>query len=198
MLTATPTALTDKNLYAYCDNNPVNRSDAGGAFWETAFDLVSLGISVAEVCSNPTDPWAWAGLVGDAIDLVPFVTGVGEITKAVKTIDKIADTADVANDVKKSVSASKRAGAVRKAWKNEYNNVLNGGEGVSRTWSKAEKIELLSKGKVKGYEGHYMKSVRGFPDLAGDPDNIQFLTRADHLKAHGGNWRNITYGRYTK
>ena len=30
---ATPNALTDKNLFAYCDNNPVMRADHGGAFW---------------------------------------------------------------------------------------------------------------------------------------------------------------------
>ena len=28
-----PTATFDKNLYAYCDNNPVMRADNGGAFW---------------------------------------------------------------------------------------------------------------------------------------------------------------------
>ncbi len=32
VLTATPGALTDKNLYAYCDNNPVMRVDNGGDF----------------------------------------------------------------------------------------------------------------------------------------------------------------------
>ncbi len=34
LITATPNALTDKNLYAYCDNNPVMRSDDGGKFWK--------------------------------------------------------------------------------------------------------------------------------------------------------------------
>ena len=33
VLTATPMALTDKNLYAYCDNNPVMRVDEDGEFW---------------------------------------------------------------------------------------------------------------------------------------------------------------------
>ena len=33
VLTATPMGLTDKNLYAYCDNNPVMRVDNGGEFW---------------------------------------------------------------------------------------------------------------------------------------------------------------------
>ena len=31
--TVTPLGLTDKNLYAYCDNNPVMRVDHGGEFW---------------------------------------------------------------------------------------------------------------------------------------------------------------------
>ena len=25
--------LTDKNLYVYCDNNPITRADNGGEFW---------------------------------------------------------------------------------------------------------------------------------------------------------------------
>ena len=37
VLTATPMALTDKKLYAYCDDNPITRVDHGGEFWE---DLV--------------------------------------------------------------------------------------------------------------------------------------------------------------
>ena len=31
-----PTSLSEKNLYAYCDNNPVVRKDAGGEFWTIA------------------------------------------------------------------------------------------------------------------------------------------------------------------
>ena len=33
VLGVTPTELTDKNLYAYCDNNPVTRVDGDGEFW---------------------------------------------------------------------------------------------------------------------------------------------------------------------
>ena len=33
ILTTTPLALTDKNLFAYCDNNPVVRKDSSGKFW---------------------------------------------------------------------------------------------------------------------------------------------------------------------
>ncbi len=33
VLSVTPMSLTDKNLYAYCDNNPITRVDNGGEFW---------------------------------------------------------------------------------------------------------------------------------------------------------------------
>jgi len=99
VLTVTSMELTDKNLYAYCDNNPIVRVDHGGQFWETVFDVISLGASIVEVCINPTDPWAWAGLAGDAIDLIPFVTGVGEVIRAAKTIDKVTDTVQIAKAV---------------------------------------------------------------------------------------------------
>ena len=38
--------LTDKNLYAYCDNNPVMRSDADGEFWH-----VIIGAAVGAVAN---------------------------------------------------------------------------------------------------------------------------------------------------
>lgn len=61
--------LTDKNLFAYCDNNPVVRIDHGGLFWKIALDILSLGTSISEVSCNPTDVGAWIGLVGDIIDV---------------------------------------------------------------------------------------------------------------------------------
>ena len=91
-------SVTDKNLYAYCDNNPVMRVDNGGQFWGLFWDIVSFCSSVVEVVKNPTDPWAWAGLVGDAIDLVPVVSGVGETTRAINTGRKFIDSADDIHD----------------------------------------------------------------------------------------------------
>ena len=85
----------NRNHYAYCDNNPVHRKDTNGTFWDTVFDIVSLAVSVCEVIADPTDPWAWVGLAGDVVDLVPFVTGVGEMTRAVKAADKVGDTIKV-------------------------------------------------------------------------------------------------------
>ncbi len=45
---ASQTTLTDKNLYAYCDNNPIMRTDEDGEFWNVAADaVIGAGISVA-------------------------------------------------------------------------------------------------------------------------------------------------------
>ena len=64
---------------------------------ETPFDLVTLAFSVADVAANPTNVWAWVGLAGDAIDLIPFVTGVGEGVRtlriAMDATDKLGDAA---------------------------------------------------------------------------------------------------------
>ena len=115
VVTASPTALTDKNLFAYCDNNPVMRVDNGGEFWDIIFDVVSLVVSVVDVISDPTDGWAWAGLAGDALDLaIPFVGGIGEGIRAAKAIDGICDIADSAHDVGKI--ADNAAVAVKKGW----------------------------------------------------------------------------------
>lgn len=46
--------LTDKNLFAYCDNNPVMRADYGGEFWHIAVGAVVGGLIGGEgkVVSN--------------------------------------------------------------------------------------------------------------------------------------------------
>ena len=37
-----------------------------------------------------------------------------------------------------------------------------------------------------------MKSAAEYPEYQGDPNNIQFLTREEHLEAHKGSWQNPT------
>ena len=124
--------LYDKNLFAYCDANPTVRLDVGGYVWETVFDVVSLGASIVEVSINPSDPWAWAGLVGDVIDLVPFATGIGEtvkITKSLKKATTVKDAAKKINDVSSAAKTTKRG------WKvgDDITNLTRAGKDPS--WS---------------------------------------------------------------
>ena len=99
---ASQTTITDKNLYAYCDNNPVMRVDGQGNFWDVIGDLWSLGNSVLDVIEDPTDPWAWASLGGDALDLaVPFFSGGGETVRVVKAVNNVVDTVDDTVDTAK-------------------------------------------------------------------------------------------------
>ena len=70
---ATPYALTDKNLYAYCDNNPIVRVDGDGEFWNVlggafigvlsqfASDLITSAIEGELSFSH------WSSYVGAAI-----------------------------------------------------------------------------------------------------------------------------------
>ncbi len=68
-------SLTDKNLYAYCDNNPVMRSDSGGAFWLTSI-VIGIGIKyIVDVVDNVID-----GKRG--IDALKPTSSVGEYIAA--------------------------------------------------------------------------------------------------------------------
>ena len=113
VLTVSLTSLTDKNLYAYCDNNPVMRKDTGGAFWETALDIASVVVSITDVVANPTNATAWISLGADvACTLLPGLTGGGAIVRSVTKSDDVIDTAkavykaaDKASDIRKATGS---------------------------------------------------------------------------------------------
>ena len=91
VITASPTALTDKNLFAYCDNNPVMRVDEDGEFWielgimavggvigaitNTATSYFSQKIISKEVDNKSLLVAAASGFVSGAISASPL--GVG-------------------------------------------------------------------------------------------------------------------------
>ena len=94
VLTASLPSLADKNVFAYCDNNPIIRHDHSGKFWDTVFDVVSLVISATEVVINPTSGAAWAGLAADVVcTVVPGLTGGGAIVRAATKGDNVVDIA---------------------------------------------------------------------------------------------------------
>ena len=67
----------------------------------------------------------------------------------------------------------------------------------TREWTPKQQQDILEKGKAYdddgvAFQGQHMKSAEMYPEYQRDPGNIQFLTRAEHLEAHNGNWRNPT------
>ena len=92
----------------------------------------------------------------------------------------------------------RRSKGVALAWKRERELVMQGRG--TRQWTLEEQRELIQTGRVKGYQGHHMMSVAKHPELADDPNNIQLLDARkgnnEHLKAHGGDYRNESAGRY--
>jgi RHS repeat-associated protein len=90
--------------------------------------------------------------------------------------------------------AKDRRSGVAKAWRQERKLVKLTGQGTRR-WTKTQKQELLTKGKVSGFEGHHINSAEAHPNLAANPDNIKFVKgRSEHLAEHGGNFQNTTTG----
>lgn len=96
--------LTDKNLFTYCDNNPVNRSDEDGYFWETILDIGSIGWSAHDLIKKPS--WGNAGyLAWDvAAAVLPFVPGsyAAKGAKAIGRTGKQARLRQIATDDKVS------------------------------------------------------------------------------------------------
>lgn len=78
--------------------------------------------------------------------------------------------------------------AIRQAWENEQKLVSEGAG--TRDWTQDQQKAILERGKA--FEGQHMKSVEKYPEYQGDPGNIQFLTKKEHLEAHGGSWQNPT------
>ena len=192
LVLASQTTLTDKNLYAYCDNNPVVRRDESGAIWETVFDVISLAASIAEVIDNPKDVWAWAGLVGDAIDLIPIVTGVGEVVRGLKLVNKVDNVVGASSTIKKGwklgddITNLTKAGKIpswstvrQRFWKNE---ALNNSVKYS-----SSNVDRMKKGLAPiGIDGYSMELHHPEGRNGENYWNFYPVTYTEHKKIHYG------------
>ncbi|XP_078534116.1 teneurin-3 isoform X2 [Lissotriton helveticus] len=71
-----------------------------------------------------------------------------------------------------------RQRALSNAWARDQQRVRDGEEGA-RLWTEGEKRQLLSAGKVQGYDGYYVLSVEQYPELADSANNMQFLRQSE-------------------
>lgn len=82
--------------------------------------------------------------------------------------------ADVLDEERGRLLELARQRALAGAWLREQQRARDGKEG-SRLWTEGERQQLLSTGKVQGYDGYYVLPVEQYPELADSSTNIQFL-----------------------
>ncbi|XP_073507215.1 teneurin-2 isoform X3 [Phyllobates terribilis] len=83
-------------------------------------------------------------------------------------------TFDSVDEERARVLDQARQRALSAAWAKEQEKSRDGKDG-SRLWTEGEKQQLLSTGRVQGYEGYYVLPVEQYPELADSSSNIQFL-----------------------
>jgi len=81
---------------------------------------------------------------------------------------------DVIDEEKVRLLELARQRAMAGAWAREQQRVRDGKEG-SRLWTEGERQQLLTTGRVQGYDGYYILPVEQYPELADSSNNIQFL-----------------------
>ncbi|KEO71621.1 DUF6443 domain-containing protein [Anditalea andensis] len=174
--------------YTLSGNNVLQAAvDIGGVFDPTpTLDIIGGGMSL-----RSGDYW---GAVQSGFGAaLPFAGDLAKAPKIAKGLGVISD----AIQESKNLNSLRRSG-VRKAWNQEKALVESGAEGT-RNWTKAELFELKETGKVKGYEGHHINSVKSNPEMAGNPDNVEFVKKGkEHLDKHDGNYRNPSSGEVIK
>ncbi|XP_053555097.1 teneurin-1 isoform X2 [Bombina bombina] len=74
-----------------------------------------------------------------------------------------------------------RQRAVAQAWTKEQKRLQEGEEGI-RVWTEAEKQQLLSTGKVQGYDGYFVLSVEQYLELSDSANNIHFMRQSEIVR----------------
>jgi hypothetical protein len=193
--------------YAYCANNPIKLVDPDGQFIFSLVALATVAIVIAfdEYANTPTtETDTYEKTAGDyfldgveAASYTISMKGVSKLTKSGVSAKVGSSSSLQSSGPIKQTLSSLRNKAVKTAWKQEKKMVETRGKGT-RKWSKSEKKQLIENGKVDGYEGHHINDVTNNPDLAGNPNNVKFVTKKEHLVEHGGNWKNPTSGELIK
>uniref|UniRef100_A0A8C2UTF7 Teneurin-1 n=1 Tax=Chinchilla lanigera TaxID=34839 RepID=A0A8C2UTF7_CHILA len=71
-----------------------------------------------------------------------------------------------------------RQRAVAQAWTKEQRRLQEWEEGT-RAWTEGEKQQLLSTGRVQGYDGYFVLSVEQYLELSDSANNIHFMRQSE-------------------
>ncbi len=128
VLTIDLSSLKEKNLYSYCNNNPVMYKDVTGTIADTALDIVFIAGDIASIIANPTNVVGYVELAADIVGLaVPGLTGGGKIVRAVinsSDLLKASKVADRIVDSQKAIKATRDIGKAKHSAYNPINRVI--------------------------------------------------------------------------
>lgn len=105
--------------YAYTNNNPIKYADPSGHWLETAFDVISLGMTINDIRNEGFTVINTISLVTDvAAIVIPVVpAGASHVLRATKyaskAVDVVDNTADAAKIIDKSIDIAKAADDVK-------------------------------------------------------------------------------------
>ena len=97
--------------------------------------------------------------------------------EAEKASESEEDGLRAAPEEKSGLDAA-RGKAVKDAWKMEADRIRDGRG--TWDWTVEQQAELLSTGRVSGFEGSHMLSAKDYPEHAGNPANIQLIPSIAH------------------
>ncbi|ROJ29368.1 Teneurin-2, partial [Anabarilius grahami] len=99
---------------------------------------------------------------------------------------------DVLDEERARLLELARQRALSAAWLREQQRARDNKEG-SRLWTEGERQQLLSTGKVQGYDGYYILPVEQYPELADSSFNIQFLRQNEMGKRYAAVTAYVTF-----
>ena len=196
ILYATPMGFTDKNLFAYCDNNPVVRVDYGGDFWhivigaavgavigavitattsyleDGTIDWVSVGISAVSGAAS-------GALASTSIGVIGIIAGNAAISMAENVASQVIENNGFNNfdvgDMLIDGVIGGVSGAIGGAGKGTKHLTNLGKQTVKRTFNttanKGLRAGVKEVGKAFAYYGkntakYYKDFLRGIPGEA--------------------------------
>ena len=125
-----PEAINGVNLYAYCSNDPVNRFDPSGHFWDYILDAVFIALGIQDFINDPS--WSkglWLALdIGLAI--LPFIPAIS----SARHLGKIDDVVDLTKIYGHIDNFADSGGLIRRANKMDFiDNGWDLVQGLNRT-----------------------------------------------------------------
>ena len=106
-----PDSINGLNLYAYCGNDPVNRFDPSGHFWDYILDGIFICIGTYELIKDPS--WDKAGWL--ALDVILAVLPIIPALSSARHLNKVDDLFDLAKAYGHIDNFADSGGIIRRA-----------------------------------------------------------------------------------